>query len=97
MEAGLGTAALTTVDQLLDHETRIFQDRVRLGVQTKTPGIDFTDAWRNRQTVTYQDQEFHILSKADLTASKRAAGREIDLDDVRILEIDDERGAHHDE
>lgn len=30
--------------------------------------------------------QFLIVSKADLIASKRAAGRPIDLDDVRLLE-----------
>ena len=35
----------------------------------------------------YQGQDFYVVSKADLIASKRAAGREQDLD-VRLLELD---------
>jgi len=63
---------------------------VRLDVQTSTPGIDFARAWQHRKTVVYQGQEFFILSKEDLIASKRAAGRAVDLEDVRLLELPDE-------
>ena len=93
LDAGLGTAALTTVDDVLAHEITIFRDRVRLDVQTSTPGVDFDDAWRNRKTVTYQGQDFFILSKEDLIASKRAAGRDVDIEDVRLLEIPEQESA----
>ena len=86
LDAGLGTAALTTVDDVLAHEITIFRDRVRLDVQTSTPGVDFDDAWRNRKTVTYQGQDFFILSK-------RAAGRDVDIEDVRLLEIPEQESA----
>ncbi|MBN1380448.1 MAG: hypothetical protein JXA41_02110 [Deltaproteobacteria bacterium] len=35
----------------------------------------------------YQGQLFYIVSREDLIASKRAAGRDVDLEDVRLLEI----------
>jgi hypothetical protein len=98
LDAGLGTAALTSVDDLLANEITIFRDRVRLDVQTSTPGITFAEAWRDRETVTYQAQEFFILSKTHLIASKRAAGRDVDIEDVRLLELpddgDSERSSH---
>ena len=93
VEAGLGTATLTNAENILANEITIFRDRVRLDVQTSTPGIDFQDAWRNRQTISYQDQEFFILSKTDLISSKRAAGRDVDLEDVRLLEITESQDA----
>jgi len=37
-----------------------------------------------------QKQSFFVVSKEDLIASKRAAGREVDLEDVRLLELDDD-------
>ena len=86
-DAGLATASLTTPDNVLDNEITIFRDRVRLDVQTSTPGITFLAAWERRDTVEYRGQAFHILCKQDLIASKRAAGREVDLEDVRLLEI----------
>jgi len=96
LDAGLGTAALTSVDDILSHEITIFRDRVRIDVQTSTPGISFESAWHNRQTLTYEGQQFFILAKDDLIASKRAAGRDVDLEDVRLLELPEERDAEED-
>lgn len=87
LDAGLGSATLTTAEELLANEITIFKDRVRLDVQTSTPGLRFADAWTHRKAVTYQGQEFFILSREDLIASKRAAGRAVDLEDVRLLEL----------
>jgi len=88
-EAGLGTALLTSVADLLSNEITIFTDRVRLDVQTSTPGITFAAAWARRVAMTYKGQELQVVSLADLIASKRAAGRDVDLADVRILESKD--------
>ncbi len=89
LDAGLGTAALTTVENVLANEITFFSDRVRVDVQISTPGLDFADAWRHRKTVTYQGQDFFILSKQHLLQAKRAAGRAVDLEDVRLLELTD--------
>jgi predicted nucleotidyltransferase len=88
LDAGLGTAALTTAADILAHEITVFRDRLRIDVQTSTPGIRFEDAWENRETIEYQGQEFDVVSRSDLIASKRAAGRKVDLDDIRLLEKD---------
>jgi hypothetical protein len=89
MEANLGTAELITADEVLANEITIFQDRVRIDVQTSTPGLVFADAWKNRETMKYQGQEFYVVSKNDLIASKKAAGRPVDLEDVRLLTLDE--------
>jgi len=88
LEANLGTASLISAQGLLDHEITIFQDRVRIDVQTRTPGIDFQDAWEHRETMHYRNQDILIVSKLDLIASKKAAGRTIDLEDIRMLTLD---------
>ncbi len=88
LQAQLGTAALTTAEDLLAHEITIFRDWVQIDVQTRTPGIAFSSAWERRETMCYQGQDFYVVSKADLIASKRAAGRAKDLEDVRLLELD---------
>jgi len=90
LEAGLGTASLTTVEELLANEITVFNDRVRIDVQMSTPGLVFADAWRNRETMEFDGQTFHVVSRADLIASKRAAGRKVDLEDLRLLELADE-------
>jgi hypothetical protein len=86
-EAGFGTAAMTNARDIVEHEITVFNDRVRIDVQTCTPGVSFQDAWRRRKTLTYQGQEFFILSREDLIATKRASGRQVDLEDVHLLEL----------
>ncbi|MBN1452452.1 MAG: nucleotidyltransferase [Anaerolineales bacterium] len=87
LEAKLGTAAMTTPEELLSQEITIFKDRVRIDVQTSTPGLVFEEAWQRRETMEYQDQKFFVASREDLIASKRASGRPVDLEDVRLLEL----------
>jgi hypothetical protein len=90
LDAGLGTASLTDAEEVLSNEITIFKDRVRIDVQTSTPGLDFREAWKRRKIAEYQGQTFYIVSLEDLIASKKAAGRDIDLEDVRLLELSDD-------
>jgi hypothetical protein len=90
LEAGMGTASLTNVDEILSNEITIFKDRVRIDVQTSSPGLHFQDAWVRRNTMAYQGQLFYVASREDLISSKKAAGRGIDLDDVRLLQLPDQ-------
>ena len=90
LDSGLGTASLTKAEEVVSTEITVFKDRVRLDVQTKTPGIEFVDAWGRKSVMTYQGQQLFVASLQDLIASKRAAGRPVDLEDVRILEMSDE-------
>jgi len=85
IEAGLGTATLTTVEGVLSNEITVFQDRVRIDVQTSTPGLVFEEAWERRVTMHHQGQALYVVSRADLAASKLASGRAVDLEDVRLL------------
>jgi len=78
---------LTTPEELLSQEITIFKDRVRIDVQTFTPGLKFEEAWERRETMEYQKQKFYVASREDLISSKRAAGRPVDLEDVRLLEL----------
>ncbi|MFC1584053.1 DUF6036 family nucleotidyltransferase [Fibrobacterota bacterium] len=87
LSAGFGTASLTNKDDVLSNEITIFKDKVRIDVQTSTPGITFENAWKNKNIMKYQDQDFFVLSREDLIHSKKAAGRDVDLEDVRLLEL----------
>ena len=53
LDAGMGTASLTNVDEILSNEITIFKDRVRIDVQTSTPGLRFQNAWARRNTMEY--------------------------------------------
>ena len=88
-EANLGTASLISSQDLLANEITVFSDRVRIDVLTSTPGLKFEDAWKNRETMKYHGQLFYVASRKDLIASKRASGRDVDLEDVRLLELDE--------
>ncbi len=92
LRAGLGTASLTTAEALLANEITVFNDRVRVDVLTAIPGVAFAPAWERRQTMHFEGQEFFVVSLDDLIASKRATGRSVDLEDVRLLELPREGG-----
>ena len=72
LEAKFGTASLVTADELLANEITVFKDRVRIDVQTSTPGLDFQEAWNRRVAMIYQAQSFFVASKADLIATNTA-------------------------
>ena len=92
-EVGFGTAEMTNAQEIIDTEITIFTDRIRLDVQTSTPGIRFDDAWNRRVTMTVKGQEFAVVSFVDLVQSKTAAGREVDLEDVRILTSEEKKSS----
>ena len=94
LDVQFGTASLISVEELLAHEITAFADWVRIDVQTSTPGLAFDRAWENRETMARAGQAFYVVSRRDLIASKRAAGRQVDLEDVRLLELDSEEGQH---
>jgi len=83
----MGTAWLTTAEKVLANEITEFKDRVRVDVLTTAPGLTFERVWNERQTMNYMGQEFFVISKRDLIASKRASGRPVDLEDARLLEL----------
>ncbi|MCU0242241.1 MAG: nucleotidyltransferase [Vicinamibacteria bacterium] len=93
VDAGMATALLTSPEDLLAHEITVFKDRVRVDVQTRTPGIVFNEAFARRNTVSLDGVPVHLASRDDLIASKLASGRPKDLEDVKILEAkqDDSR------
>jgi len=91
LDAGLGTASLTNVKDLLSNEITVFKDWVRIDVLTTAPGIDFQEAWKRRETMMYQGQTFSVVSRKDLISSKKALGRAVDLEDVRLLELPEDK------
>jgi len=90
LAAGLATAGLTSPEEVLANEITIFQDRVRVDVQTSTPGLTFDDAWQRKKTMEHHGVSFFVVSREDLIASKQAAGRAVDLQDVEMLRLRDE-------
>ena len=58
----------------------------RIDILTGVDGIDFETAWNSRIEVSLADLVVPFISKEQLILSKRAAGRQKDLDDLRYLE-----------
>jgi hypothetical protein len=46
--------------------------------------------------MNYKGQTLEVVSLRDLIASKRAAGRDVDLQDVRMLESNGGNSTHED-
>ena len=84
-DAGFGTAHDITPEELLRNEIVMFRDRVLLDVQTRTPGLSFSEAWAHKESRDINGTPFWVASLEDLIASKTAAGRPKDLEDVAVL------------
>ena len=90
LDAGFGTATLTSAEALVAHEVTIFQDRVQLDVHTVPHGLSFDDAWRRRETMDFRGEALYLLCREDLIASKLVSGRDKDIEDARLLRLADE-------
>lgn len=85
VEAGMDIARLATPEGVLENEITIFRDRFKIDIQTKTPGLRFATAWKNRDVVNFRGQRINFASRKDVIRSKRAAGRRKDQEDVEAL------------
>lgn len=58
----------------------------RIDLLTKIDGVNFEEAWPERQIGRYGDQPMPLLSRRLLIQNKRATGRTQDLADAEALE-----------
>ena len=84
-EIGLGTAFLTTPEELLSQQVTIFEDILPVDIHTQTAGITFGEAWKRRRVEMLHGVPVSIVSLQDLIASKETAGRPQDLEDAEAL------------
>lgn len=85
-EIGFGTAGAVTAAELVATQITRLKDRIPIDIMTKAPGVLFHEAWLRREEMEFEEQPFFVVSRADLIAAKRAAGRPRDLEDLRALE-----------
>ena len=88
-EFGAPLAGLTSKD--FAEEGFFFQigvPPVRVDVIMGIPGIQFEECWNRRAVVDFEGLNVVFISKQDLIASKRAAGRPQDLIDADLLSQD---------
>jgi hypothetical protein len=58
---------------------------VRIDVLTHITGVEFSDAWRNRVASVMFGVPVYVISRGDLIANKRAAGRPSDTEQLESL------------
>lgn len=58
----------------------------RVDILRSVPGVHFDEAYARRLKVDWGGTIVNVIGKEDLIAAKRAAGREKDLRDLRVLE-----------
>ncbi|KAA0268955.1 MAG: hypothetical protein DPW18_18475 [Chloroflexi bacterium] len=61
---------------------------VRVDILMGIPGVQFEECWNRRVNVDFDGLNVIFMSKQDLIASKRAAGRPQDLIDADLLSND---------
>lgn len=57
----------------------------RIDILTQISGVDFDEAWRSRITVELEGLDVPVIGHAALAKNKRAAGRDKDLLDLKLL------------
>lgn len=84
---GAPPGIVETAEKLAPDEFMFFGvPPARVDLLRRVPGVEFRDAWSRRVDVPIGELTVHVISREDLIASKRAAGRERDLRDLRALE-----------
>jgi hypothetical protein len=58
----------------------------RVDILMSVDGLNFEDAWANRNESELGAERAWFISRADLIRNKRASGRHIDLHDAELLE-----------
>jgi len=84
---GVSTFGLTQQDfEVEGTQLNVGRPPVAIDFLTSLPGLNFKQAWKNRDVSKLGDIRVNYLSKPDLIAAKKHAGRPVDLADVAELE-----------
>jgi hypothetical protein len=58
----------------------------RIDILTTISGVEFAEAWPERETTRYGDQSVPVIGRKELIRNKLASGRAQDLVDVEVLQ-----------
>jgi hypothetical protein len=84
---GFGATGLTQADFLKANcVVQLGVEPNRIDLLTGISGVEFAEAWMARVTASLAGLEVHFISRDLLIRNKRAAGRDKDLGDIRLLE-----------
>ena len=88
MEAfGFGSAGIKREDFLqVDHVIQLGREPNRIDILTGISGVTFDEAWANREQGKIVDAAVFVISRDLLIKNKRAANRDKDQGDIKLLE-----------
>jgi hypothetical protein len=58
---------------------------LRVDIMMSIPGVDFDEAWENREVIELNDLKIYFISRSDLIRAKEASGRPQDKIDIEKL------------
>ena len=62
---------------------------LRVDIMMSIPGVEFEEAWKNREVIELDDHTIPFISRSDLIRAKKASGRpqdKIDIDNLKKAE-----------
>ena len=68
-----------------DYFYQIGMPPLRVDIMMYIPGVEFEEAWKNRETVELNNLMISFISRSDLIRSKEASGRPQDIIDIDKL------------
>ena len=83
-EFGYDLMGLTPED-FLSHKILIRQYMVEADIHSFVKGVTFDEVWKNKITAEFGKTEVYFPSLDDMIKMKEAAGRAIDLEDLKYL------------
>jgi hypothetical protein len=84
---GFGQAGIKREDFLqLDHVIQLGGEPNRIDILTGISGVTFDEAWANREPGNIADSAAFVISRDLLIKNKRAANRDKDQGDIKLLE-----------
>lgn len=85
-EVGFGSPEMIPEVFTADNGISLGTRPLQIDVMSNLRGVDFDKAWACRESGPFGRETVNYISREDLISNKRAAGRPLDLDDVRELE-----------
>jgi Nucleotidyl transferase of unknown function (DUF2204) len=84
---GFGHAGIKREDFLqVDHVIQLGREPNRIDILTGISGVSFDEAWANREPGKIADIAVSVISRDLLIKNKRAANRDKDQGDIKLLE-----------
>lgn len=75
-----------TVEEALQKKLLFRQYILRTDIHPSASGVDFETLWKNKELINFKGEDVYFASIEDLIKMKKAAGRDVDLKDLKYLE-----------